>query len=274
MTVKLLPILPRLSRPGSRRWQIVGGVGMILVALLIAGLLILRQRQLAPQASAPAGAADVCGAPANATDATASPVAILQPGATLPVTLPVGEPRIVATVNGAPLYAEELELRVEGALANHRQALQQTPPGSLPPNLLATLKETPNQVRHDALTKMIQECLLLQEGKRLGLTASQSAAQAMARQQVQLIYSLPASDLARVSFEAYLRVNHLTEQSFLTNSGILHGYADALTIVAVNRHIQLGLPPGESPQSGIDAYTEHLWQSGSVRVFLPAQLGW
>ncbi len=149
-----------------------------------------------------------------------------------------------------------------------------SPPGSLPPNLLATLKETPNQVRHDALTQMIQECLLLQEGKRLGLTASLSAAQAMARQQVQLIHSLPASDPARVSFEAYLRVNHLTEQSFLTNSGILHGYADALTIVAVNQHIRLGLPPGESPQSGIDAYTEHLWQSGNVRVFLPAQLGW
>jgi hypothetical protein len=247
---------------------------MILVVLLIAGLLILRQRQLAPQASASVGAADVCGAPANATDATASPVAILQPGATLPVTLPVGEPRIVATVNGAPLYAEELELRVEGALANHRQALQQTPPGSLPPNLLATLKETPNQVRHDALTRMIQECLLLQEGKRLGLTASLSAAQAMARQQAQLIHSLPASDPARVSFEAYLRVNHLTEQSFLTNSGILHAYADALTMAAVNQHIRLGLPPGESPQTGISAYTERLWQSGNVRVFLPMQLGW
>ncbi len=274
MIVKLLPIL---SRTGSRRWQIIGGVGLILMALLIAGFLILRQRQLAPQASAlagTAGAASVCGPPANATDATASPVAILPPGVTLPVTLPVGEPRIVATVNGAPLYADELELRVEGALANHRQALQQSPPGSLPPNLLVTLKETPNQVRHDALTQMIQECLLLQEGKRLGLTASLSAAQAMARQQVQLIRSLATSDPARISFEAYLRVNHLTEQSFPTNSGILHAYADALTMAAVNQHIRLGLPPGELPQSGISAYTERLWQSGNVRVFLPAQLGW
>ncbi len=268
-------VLPILSRLPSRRWHIISGVGMVLVVLLIAGAFSLRQRQLAAQASAPAG---VCAPTASASaSATAVTVGIIPPGVTLPVTLPTGEPRVVATVNGDPLYAEELEYRVEGTLANHRQALQdaqQASPGSLPPNLLATLEKTPNQVRHDALTQMIQECLLLQEGKRLGLSASLPAAQAMARQQVQLIRSAPASDPARVRFETYLSVNHLTEQTFLTDPRVLHGYRDSLTIIAVRQHIRTGLPAGELPESGISAYIQHLWQIGNVRVFLPAQLGW
>jgi hypothetical protein len=262
MTMHVLPIQ-------SRRWHIIGGLGMVLVVLLIAGILIMRQRQLAAQASTLAG---VCASTGNATLQIIPP-----PGVTLPVTLPAGEPRVVATVNGDPLYAEELEYRVEGTLANNRQALkdaQQAPSGSLPPNLLATLEKTPNQIRHDALTKMIQECLLLQEGKRLGLAASLPAAQAMARQQLQQVRSLPPSDPARVKFETYLQVNHLTEQTFLTDPRILHGYRDSLTIVAVRQHIQTGLPADELPESGISAYVQHLWQIGNVRVYLPAQLGW
>jgi hypothetical protein len=262
MTMHVLPIQ-------SRRWHIIGGLGMVLVVLLIAGILIMRQRQLASQASTLAG---VCASTGNATLQIVPP-----PGVTLPVTLPAGEPRVVVTVNGDPLYAEELEYRVEGTLANNRQALkdaQQAPSGSLPPNLLATLEKTPNQIRHDALMKMIQECLLLQEGKRLGLAASLPAAQAMARQQLQQVRSLPPSDPARVKFETYLQVNHLTEQTFLTDPRILHGYRDSLTIVAVRQHIQAGLPADELPESGISAYVQHLWQIGNVRVYLPAQLGW
>jgi SurA N-terminal domain len=262
MTMHVLPIQ-------SRRWHIIGGLGMVLVVLLIAGILIMRQRQLAAQASTLAG---VCASTGNATLQIIPP-----PGVTLPVTLPAGAPRVVATVNGDLLYAEELEYRVEGTLANNRQALkdaQQAPSGSLPPNLLATLEKTPNQIRHDALMKMIQECLLLQEGKRLGLAASLPAAQAMARQQLQQVRSLPPSDPARVKFETYLQVNHLTEQTFLTDPRILHGYRDSLTIVAVRQHIQAGLPADELPESGISAYVQHLWQIGNVRVYLPAQLGW
>jgi hypothetical protein len=266
-------VLPILSKLPFRRWHIISGVGMVLVVLLIAGAFLLRQQQLAAQASAPAG---VC-APTASASATAVTVGIIPPGVTLPVMLPTGEPRVVATVNGDPLYAVELELRVAGTRANNRQALQaarQAQPGSLPPNLLATLEKTPNQVRHDALTQMIQECLLLQEGKRLGLSASLPAAQAMARQQVQLIRSAPASDPARVRFETYLQVNHLTEQTYLTDPRVLHGYRDSLTIIAVRQHIRTGLPAGELPESGISAYIQHLWQIGNVRVFLPAQLGW
>jgi hypothetical protein len=250
------------------RRQIIGGVSIVVVVLLIAGNLIVRQRERAAQACAPAG---VCAPIGNAT------VGIIPPGVYLPVTLPAGEPRVVASVNGDPIYAEGLELRVAATLANDRQALhsaQQAPPGSLPPNLLATLLRTPNQVRHDALTQMIQECLLLQEGARLGLTASRSAAQAMALQQLQLIRSLPATDPARVGFETYLQVNHLTEQTFLSDPRILRGYEDSLTIAAVKHHNRVGLPPGGSPEHGIAAYIQHLWQTGDVRVYLPVQLGW
>jgi hypothetical protein len=255
-----------------RRWIIVGGVVTALVVALIAGLLILRQQQLAAQASAPTG---VCGTSGNSnSSAGGSIIGPLPPGVTLPITIPAGEPKVVATVNGDPLYAEGLELRVEGTLANHRQTLQHAQNGSFPPNMLATLQETPNQVRHDALTQMIQECLLLQEGKRLSLTASLSAAQAMARQQLQLIQSLPASDPARVSLEQYLQAFHLTEQTFVTDPRILQGYAEILTMEAVRKHIQAGLPAGEAPAAGINAYVQHLWQTGKVRVYLPPQLGW
>jgi SurA-like protein len=258
------------SRLPIKRWQLVGGVAFIVVVVLIVSLFVLRQR---PPAN-PASTQGLCAPTATASAAATVTVGMVPPGVTQPVTLPPGEPQVVATVNGASLYAEDLELRVAGALANHKQALQQAPPGGLPPNLLATLQETPNQMRHDALTQMIQECLLLQEGNRLGLTASRSAAQAMARQQLQLIQSLPASDQARVSFEAYLHANQLTEQTFLTDPRILSGYRATLTMVAVKQHIVKGLPPNESPTAGVNAYVQQLWQRGTVHVYLPVQLGW
>jgi hypothetical protein len=252
------------SQP-SRRRQIIGGVAIVLVALLIAGIVIMRQRQLAAQGSAPAG---VCAPMANAA------VSIIPPGVTLPVMVPAGEPRVVATINGDPLYAAGLEMQVALTQVNQQRASQLAYPGLLPPNVRASLARTSNQIRHDALTQMIQECLLLQEGKRLGLTAALPAAQALAREQLQVARSIPASDPGRISFETYLQANHLTEQTFLTDPRILHGYANVLTIAAVKQHIRTGLPPGVSPEAGISAYIQHLWQSGTVRVFLPAQLGW
>lgn len=247
----------------SRRVRVSSGAVLLLVALLIAGLLLAHQRQIAASGSPPA---TVCAPNAPVTG-------MLPPGVTLPVKIPAGEPLVVATVNGYPLCAQGLELRVEGTLANHQQVLKETPPGA-PSSLLATLKETPNQVRHDALTQMIQERLLLQEGKRLGLTASESAAQAMARQQLQLIDSAPASSPARIQFKAYLRANHLTEQTFVSDPAALGAYRDLLTIQAMRQRIVQGLPPTESSTAGINAYVQHLWQTGAVRVFLPAQLGW
>ncbi len=258
------------ARPRIRRGHIAAGVSIALVTLLIAGFFILRHGSFAAVGSAPAVAC--------AATSTSTPV---PPNFTLHVRIPDGEPRIVATVNGYPLCAEGLEGRVTGILANNRQefqrlqtAPQHAPTGSPPPDLLARLRETPNQVRRDALTRMIEERLLVQEGQRLGLTASRSAAQAMARKQLQIFRSLSASDPARVSFEAYLNANHLTEHTFLTDPGILQGYVETLTIVAVRQHILKGLPTGEVPEVGINAYVQHLWQTGTVRVYLPAQLGW
>lgn len=269
-----LPILARVwvglrARLQAPRWRILSGVSLLLVALLIASFVVLRLRQ-------PATAA---GAPSVACPASAATLSMAPPGVTLPVKIPAGEPRVVATVNGYPLCAVGLELRVEGILANHQQSLKQLqsgqlPPGALPPSVLATLKETPNQVRHDALTRMIQERLLLQEGRRLGLTASLSAARAMARQQLRIYHAMPASSPARASFEAYLRANHLTEQTFLTNPGILQGCVDILTIAAMRQRIINGSAPGASPTNDVSAYEQHLWQTGDVRVYLPAQLGW
>ncbi len=257
-----------------RRWQLVGGVGMVIVLLLAAGAIFVHQHQAqaVAQTSASAGVAGVCTSKSDTT-VTAS---LTPPGITQPLTIPPGEPHVVATVNGDPLYAEGLEARVEATIANQRTAQQhaQQTQQPLPTDIAATLQRTPNQIRHDALTRMIQECLLLQAGKRLGLTASLASAQAMARQQLQFIHSLPVSDQARVDFEAYLRANHLTEQTFLTNPGILQGYRDVLTTAAVEQHIRKGLPPGESPETGVNAYIQHLWQTGHVHVYLPAQLGW
>lgn len=255
----------------SRRWQVAGGVSVILVvALLIVSLFILRQQRLAATTSVPA----------EACAPSATSVSMVPPGVTLPVKIPAGEPRVVASVNGYPLCAVGLELRVQGSLANNRkmlhqlQTMQPPPPGSSMANLVAILKETPNQVRHDALTHMIQERLLLQEGKRLGLTASLADARAMARQTIERLRSLPPTDPSRVAFENYLRANHLTDQTYQTDPRILQGDVEALTMVAVRQRIVKGLPPGESPQAGINAYIQHLWQTGDVRVYLPAKLGW
>lgn len=269
------PILSRLkAKFQTRRWQISSGVSIVLVALLFASFLILRQHT---QTATTSVSSTVC--------APTTTLGMVPPGVTLPVTIPVGEPRVVATVNGVPLCAEALEVRVQGTLANHRQMLQQfqqsptggpgsPPQSSLPPTILASMKETPNQVRHDALTQMIQEQLLYQQGKRLGLTASMSAAQAMARQTIKLFEQMPASSPGYASFETYLRDNHLTVQTFPTDPRVLRGYVVELTIVAMRQRIQKGLPPNESPTAGINAYTQHLWQTGNVHVYLPAQLGW
>lgn len=263
------------ARLQTRSGQIISGAAILLVVALVAGLLTWRRQQLAAQASATAAAC------ATSSSATANNLVMLPPGVTLPIKIPAGEPSVVATVNGAPLCAEALELRVEGTLANHRQLLQQIqhqpygmPPSALPPNILASLKETPNQIRHDALTQMIQEQLLWQQGKRLGLTASRVAAQAMARQSIQTFYKMPASSPGYASFAAYLRANHLNEQTFPNDPRVLQGYEVELTIVAMRQRIMKGLPPGESQTAGVNAYIQHLWQTQDVRVYLPAQLGW
>ena len=114
----------------------------------------------------------------------------------------------------------------------------------------------------------------MQEGKRLGLTASLSAAQAMARQAAQAVLSLPASDPHRVGFENYLHASHLTEQTFATDPEVLHAYVDLLTISVMKQHIREGLPPSEPPTAGFNAYMQLLWQTSNVHVFLPPQLGW
>ena len=103
------------ARVQTRRWQVAGGASVLLVALLVAGFYALHQRSLA----APAGVS------ASACTSTAGSLGMTPPGVTLPVKIPAGEPRVVATVNGQPLCAAGLELEVAGILANHQQLLKQ-----------------------------------------------------------------------------------------------------------------------------------------------------
>jgi hypothetical protein len=191
--------------------------------------------------------------------------------------IPAGEP-VVAQVNGVPLCRQDLESRVDGTLANNQRTLQQVqkqPQGTTwPPGLLALVKETPDEVRRAALTKMIDEELLLQAATRLGLTASLAAARAEAQQELALLQKQPGSSSARVTTDKYLRANHFTEQSYFSDPRMIQAYRDSLTMEAVEQHIVAGLPVGESPQAGISAYEQHLWQTGNVHVFLPARLGW
>ena len=185
---------------------------------------------------------------------------------------------MVAVVNGDALCRKGLEVRVDSTLASNQKTLQQLQKQPLgptwPPSLLAQLKQTPNQVRRAALTKMIDEELLLQAGNRLGLTASLAAARAEAQQVLAILQKQPTSSSARVTMDEYLRANHFTEQSFFSDPQVIQGYRDSLTMEAVEHHVVAGLPLGESQQAGISAYEQHLWQAGNVQVFLSARLGW
>jgi hypothetical protein len=173
---------------------------------------------------------------------------------------------------------QSLESRVDSILAHSQSTLQQLrkqPQGAaLPPSLLAQLKQTPNQVRHAALTKMIDEELLLQVGDRLGLTASLAAARAEAQQELAILQKQPASSSARVTTDKWLQANHFTEQSYFSDPRTIQAYRSSLTMEAVTQHVVAGRPVGESLQASISAYEQHLWQTGNVQVFLPARLGW
>jgi hypothetical protein len=255
------------------RQRILAGIGLAVVLLVIAGTLYLvRQRQVASQPTA--------SQTRQCLQAEHGSAPIFVPGDSSPITItiPAGEPVVVAVVNGDPLCRQGLEFRVDSTLVNIQKTLQQLqkqPLGTTwPPGLLAQLKQTPNQVRHAALTKMIDEELLLQAGNRLGLAASLAAARAEAQKELAILQKQPTSSPARVTTDEYLRANHFTEQSYFSDPQVIQGYRDSLTMEAVEQHVVAGLPAGESPQAGISAYEQHLWQTGNVHVFLPARLGW
>ena len=255
------------------RQRILAGIGLAVVLLIIASALyVVHQRNVALQQTA--SQTRQC----LQDEHGSAPIFLPGDSSPIPITLPAGEPVVVAVVNGDALCRKGLEVRVDSTLASNQKTLQQLQKQPLgptwPPSLLAQLKQTPNQVRRAALTKMIDEELLLQAGNRLGLTASLAAARAEAQQVLAILQKQPTSSSARVTMDEYLRANHFTEQSFFSDPQVIQGYRDSLTMEAVEHHVVAGLPLGESQQAGISAYEQHLWQAGNVQVFLSARLGW
>jgi len=255
--------------------QVRVAVGLGLVALLVAGFALLSLRPRTPTTFGSGRSANsVCNQPAVVAAEATVPVLDLAAAAHR-VTIPPGEPPVVARVNGDPITAVELEQRVQIAIKLHQQQLKDLPPGA-PASIRAELEKTPNQIRQEMLDKLIDDRLWLQEGKRLGLVATADAARAEAQRQLQMAQTVPASDPTYVVFQAYLCVNQLDESTYPVNTFVVQGYQDALTIAAVKSHVQAGLPADTQKDhtavdAAVKAYVLRLRQSGKVEVFIPTQ---
>lgn len=182
--------------------------------------------------------------------------------------------QVAARVNGEDISALQLEMRTVIAVKQHQQSLSGLPAGA--EGVAAELNKTPNQLGKDMLNKLIEERLLLQEGRRLGLIASRSDAQAMAQHQLDQFATLPSSDPAKITFEAYLCANRLSVSNFASNPYVLQGYQEALTIAAVRYHIVMQLPPSKredaaAVQVAVNAKVQQLRQSAKIEVYVPAQ---
>jgi hypothetical protein len=191
------------------------------------------------------------------------------------LTIPAGEPTVVATVNGDQITAVELEAHVSFAFKGHQQALKQLP-ADAPADVVAELQKTPKQLRVDLLNKLINNHLFLQEAQRLGIAATLVEAQTEAQQQLQQFQNTPPADPAHISFQAYLCVNGLDTSTFLTNPLVSKGYQDALSIGAVTRHIITAMPQDQQNdpdaiRQAVATYTQQLRQAAQIQVFISLQ---
>ncbi len=243
----------------------------ILTLLLVGGALAAQRNQATPVQAASNGA---CGDPAVIAHFATMP--ILDPQAfAQTVTIPANEPAVVAMVNSDQITAVELEGRVSLAYKSHQETLKQLS-ADAPANMRAELQKTPEQLRQDMLNKLIDERLFIQEARRLGISVSEAEARDEAQHQLQWFQSLPSSDPARDTFQAYLCVNNLDTSTFLTNPLVLQGYQRALTMRAVNQHIIATLPQDqqgdqEAVSKAITAYTQNLRKSAHIQVFIALQ---
>jgi len=139
------------------------------------------------------------------------------------------------------------------------------------------LSESTGALRSDTLKSMIDQQVFVLEGKRLGLMVSASAARTYMQGVVSHIQGLQPADPARVQFEAFLCIRHLSTATFLTDPATVQSYQDVLTVTAVRSHYLDGLAPAQtSGQAGVQpafaTYEQQLWQSYHVRILLPASL--
>jgi hypothetical protein len=243
----------------------------IVTLLLVGGAFAAQHHQIAPAQAASNGA---CGDPAVIADFAVVP--ILDPQALAQtVTIPANEPKVAAVVNGDQITAVELEGYVSIAYKSHQEALKHLSPDT-PAVVRSELQKTPGQLRPDMLNKLIDGRLFMQEAQRLGISVSQAEARDEAQQQLQRFQSLPSSDPAHVTFQAYLCVNNLDTSTFLSNPLVLQGFQHALTMRAVNQHIIATLPQDqqgdqEAIRKAITAYTQNLRRSAYIQIFITLQ---
>ena len=233
-------------------------LGAVVCVTLLAGATVAlakaatERQQPATTRQAPAMPAPACDSPAVRARIQANPLLYhVTPAPT--VTVPAGEPAIVATVNGVSITAVELETRVQTALEVNEQA-----PGT-----------TVAQLRREMLYKLIDSILYRQEEQRLGVTVSVAQARQAAQQQMDIYAKMPAGSSARVTMDAYLCSNGLTPQNYTTNPQVIQGYQSAL---AQGELLRRGasqittLPPGI--HSAQDAYTRQLEQVANIHLYI------
>jgi hypothetical protein len=233
-------------------------LGAVLCVVLLAGAAVALARS-ASQRQQPTAARQATAMPSPACDSPAVRARIqadpllyhATPAPT--VTIPAGEPAIVATVNGVSITAIELETRVQTALEVNEQA-----PGT-----------TVAQLRHEMLYKLIDSIVYRQEEQRLGVTISVAQARQAAQQQMDIYAKLPAGSPARVTMDAYLCSSGLTPQNYTDNPRVIQGFQEALAqgklLQRGASHIQT-LPPGV--HSAQDAYTRQLEQAADIHIYI------
>jgi hypothetical protein len=257
-----------------KRPALIGAV-FALAVLALAGYLVYVSRPQAPRQVAGATlASSSCTQPAIV--GSELPQSITFPVQVANATIVPNEPAVVATVNGQNITATALETQVEATQATYASRLAALP-ASAPAAIRAEYSESVNQIRQYTLTRMINNDLLIQEGQRLGLTASVASAQATVQKILATYQSMNATDPARLQFEYYLCAYHMTETSFATNPQVIQACQDGLTIAAVQNHYLASLPSTQLQSSAarnqaLANYVQQLQQSGHVQIYLPSSL--
>lgn len=240
---------------------------VILTAIALGGVTLYQ----AHSNSALADSALSCTDPAIAHQFNRVPVVDAQ-GTAARAKIQTGEPAVVATVNGVPITAAQLEDRVQTAL-EIRSAQLQSEPSDAPAAARSQLEEPEAQVRTDMLNQLIEDELYRQQAKQLGIVISTAQAMQVAKAQVQSFDQMPSSSPARATFVAYLCANRLTPATFAADPAVILGYQEALAAQQINQRVIDSLPASKrndqtSVQQAISGYLKHLRTSAHVQIFI------
>lgn len=198
---------------------------------------------------------------------------ILNPDAAhISLTIPQGEPRIVAVVDGQSISAARLEMQIQNAVHTNQIASADAGPQP-PPSIQAALIHSPAKLRRVLLTQLVDNVLWMEQGQSNGEGASIADAQARLKRSLATFQNSPTNSPARIQFEAFLCANHLTEASYTTDSRVVQNMQNMLTILAAKAHVRSMLPPDQQDNSSAvenaeNAYIQSLWTKHHVQVFL------